>query len=334
MTYLNATDPAWQVEKGKHAESLHVRGAMRDGGEVYLCLATVLHYAPWVRKIFVATMAQQLDLRLFAPSLREKIEVVDHTSFIPSQFLPTFSSMAIEAFLHRIPGLQEHFIYLNDDMMFSRPFSKAEVFSNTPGVSSFFVSTNSHWRRLFAEPPPADVYIEQWRWVYYNAAQLLASRFGRGDRPGWHAGYLLRKASYKAAWAIYGSELNKTASHRFRTYSSLEEGGDASPIPVIQYTGQELGLQAGKKTRYQEIHPKGHSHLPQEFFQTGKLTRQMQSLPAFTLCQAFNRLPPEDAKGLCTSVVAITASVFQPSRLSCVCAEAEVGKACKAAAQL
>ncbi len=32
--------------------------------------------------------------------------------------LPTYSSPAIEAHLHRIPGLSQNFIYLNDDVMF------------------------------------------------------------------------------------------------------------------------------------------------------------------------------------------------------------------------
>lgn len=32
--------------------------------------------------------------------------------------LPTYSSPAIESHLHRIPGLADHFIYLNDDVMF------------------------------------------------------------------------------------------------------------------------------------------------------------------------------------------------------------------------
>jgi hypothetical protein len=37
-----------------------------------------------------------------------------------SPFLPTFSSPAIEANLHRIAGLSEHFLYFNDDVFLGK----------------------------------------------------------------------------------------------------------------------------------------------------------------------------------------------------------------------
>lgn len=44
---------------------------------------------------------------------------VPHAALFPNQsHLPTFSSPAIEAHLHRIPGLSRRFLYLNDDTFF------------------------------------------------------------------------------------------------------------------------------------------------------------------------------------------------------------------------
>ena len=37
---------------------------------------------------------------------------------------PTFSSRVIESHLHLIPGLNERFVYCNDDMMFGREMRK------------------------------------------------------------------------------------------------------------------------------------------------------------------------------------------------------------------
>lgn len=46
------------------------------------------------------------------------ITVIPHSLLFPNQtHLPTFSSPAIESHLHRIPGLAQHFIYFNDDVM-------------------------------------------------------------------------------------------------------------------------------------------------------------------------------------------------------------------------
>jgi hypothetical protein len=44
-----------------------------------------------------------------------QVEIVHHDAFIPAPYLPTFLSNAIESFLHLIPGLGEHFIYMCDD---------------------------------------------------------------------------------------------------------------------------------------------------------------------------------------------------------------------------
>lgn len=40
--------------------------------------------------------------------------------FANASHLPTFSSPAIESNLHKIPGLSDKFIYMNDDVMFGR----------------------------------------------------------------------------------------------------------------------------------------------------------------------------------------------------------------------
>ena len=40
-----------------------------------------------------------------------------HKTILNKDYLPTFQSFAIEANLWRIPGLADHFLYLNDDFI-------------------------------------------------------------------------------------------------------------------------------------------------------------------------------------------------------------------------
>ena len=47
--------------------------------------------------------------------------------------LPTFSSPSIEAHLHRIPGLSDKFIYLNDDVMFGRDVWPDDFYTHSNG---------------------------------------------------------------------------------------------------------------------------------------------------------------------------------------------------------
>ena len=46
--------------------------------------------------------------------------------------LPTFSSPAIEANIHKIPGISEHFLYFNDDIFLGQPIFP-EDFISTKG---------------------------------------------------------------------------------------------------------------------------------------------------------------------------------------------------------
>ena len=47
--------------------------------------------------------------------------------------LPTFSSPAIEAHLHRIPGLSDKFLYFNDDVMFGSEVWPDDFFTYATG---------------------------------------------------------------------------------------------------------------------------------------------------------------------------------------------------------
>ena len=88
----------------------------QDNEELRYSLRSVERFAPWVRHIFVVTNGQIPSwLNLDSP----RLTLVTHKDIFPNHtHLPTYSSPAIESHLHRIPGLADHFIYLNDDVMF------------------------------------------------------------------------------------------------------------------------------------------------------------------------------------------------------------------------
>lgn len=93
--------------------------------ELRYALRSVYTYAPWFRHIFIVTNHQRPSWLADCPT----ISIVDHTEIIPSNLLPTFSSIGIEMYLDRIPGLSEHFIYANDDTMLNRPLEPSNFFS-------------------------------------------------------------------------------------------------------------------------------------------------------------------------------------------------------------
>jgi hypothetical protein len=65
------------------------------------------------------------------------LTVVDHTELLPDEDLPTFNSHVIETALHRIPGLSEHYLYFNDDVMLGAPASPDDFFTSDGKVRVF-----------------------------------------------------------------------------------------------------------------------------------------------------------------------------------------------------
>uniref|UniRef100_A0A3B5BC72 N-acetylglucosamine-1-phosphotransferase subunits alpha/beta n=1 Tax=Stegastes partitus TaxID=144197 RepID=A0A3B5BC72_9TELE len=102
-----------------------------DNEELRYSLRSVERHAPWVRHIFIVTNGQIPSwLNLDNP----RVSVVTHQDiFLNHSHLPTFSSPAIETHIHRIPGLSQKFIYLNDDVMFGKDVWPDDFYSHSKG---------------------------------------------------------------------------------------------------------------------------------------------------------------------------------------------------------
>lgn len=115
ITWVNGEDPEWR-ELYK-ASSQKYRGdkseaRFRDWGNLQYWFRGVEKFAPWVDKIHLVTFGhypEWLDLD------HPKLNLVKHSDFIPSEYLPSFNSEAIELNFHRIKELSEEYVYFNDD---------------------------------------------------------------------------------------------------------------------------------------------------------------------------------------------------------------------------
>ncbi|WP_158224581.1 Stealth CR1 domain-containing protein [Agaribacterium haliotis] len=92
---------------------------LSDLGEIEYCVASLLEFAPWLHKIYIVTDKQTpafLNKQL-SPSAKNKITVIDHQQIFSDHEdkLPCFNARSIQTMLHRIPGLKERYLYLNDD---------------------------------------------------------------------------------------------------------------------------------------------------------------------------------------------------------------------------
>ena len=140
IIWVDGNDPEWRAEREKYqtkkSDSDETR--YRDWGILKYWFRAVELHAPWVRKIHFVTNGQKPEwLNLD----NEKIHFVRHSDFIPSEYLPTFSSHTIELNLHRIPGLSDKFVYFNDDMYINRSVEPSDYFAGDLPCDCAILST-------------------------------------------------------------------------------------------------------------------------------------------------------------------------------------------------
>ncbi|KGL84984.1 N-acetylglucosamine-1-phosphotransferase subunits alpha/beta, partial [Tinamus guttatus] len=118
------------VSQSKQDEDISA-SRFEDNEELRYSLRSIERHAPWVRHIFIVTNGQIPSwLNLDNP----RITIVTHQEIFQNvSHLPTFSSPAIESHIHRINGLSQKFIYLNDDVMFGKDVWPDDFYSHSKG---------------------------------------------------------------------------------------------------------------------------------------------------------------------------------------------------------
>lgn len=184
----------------------------RHVDELRYALRSVHMYAPWVRRIFIATDSPRPAWLGDDP----RVTIVRSEEFFADpSVLPTHNSHAVEAQLHRIEGLAEHFLYSNDDMFFARPVSPA-LFFTAGGVSKF---VECPVRIGIGDPLPH-------RSGHDNALRvnraLLHDRFGRTiTRDLEHCATPLRRSVMAELEREFPHDFARTAASRFRSASDI-----------------------------------------------------------------------------------------------------------------
>ena len=129
IPWVDGDDPAWRAERARYtadSNSDNSEARYREWDLFRYWFRGIETYAPWVRTIHLVTWGH---LPPWLNTEHPKLHIVNHRDFIPREYLPTFSSHAIELNMHRIPGLSEHFLYFNDDVYMTRISSPDDFFS-------------------------------------------------------------------------------------------------------------------------------------------------------------------------------------------------------------
>ncbi len=244
IPWVDGADPAWQKEHDKYSPdkiSDNSSARFRDWNLMKYWFRSVEQYAPWVRTIHFVTYGH---LPSWLNTENPKLHIVNHTDYIPEQYLPTFSSHPIELNMHRISGLSEHFVYFNDDVYFSQPTCPEDFFKNglPADTACFGVVKNADIANFMP-------------YIYLNMLAVINMRFSKremlkrdltkwitpkngkamlynlyllpwGEYTGfrnYHSGTPFLKSTFDEVWEEYPVILDRTCGHRFRSKEDVNQ---------------------------------------------------------------------------------------------------------------
>ena len=113
ITYVDGNDPVWKADYEKFTNIPVLEKRFRDWGTLKYLLRGIQVNMPFIRNVYLV-VSHPSQVPSWADT--DNLRIVLHKDIIPAEYLPTFNSTTIEMFLHRIEGLDEEYIYFNDDI--------------------------------------------------------------------------------------------------------------------------------------------------------------------------------------------------------------------------
>ncbi|WP_024556402.1 Stealth CR1 domain-containing protein [Franconibacter pulveris 1160] len=219
FTWVDNTDPVWQSKFEKFKKITYLaegnysqdESRFKNHDEIYYALKSIVKNLPWVNNIYIVTDAQQPRwINEFS-----NITIIDHKDIIPQNYLPTFNSHVIEAFLHKIPSLSENFIYFNDDVFVARPLPAGHFFKSN-GIASLFISLKNINQMVNqgVQTPTLSASL--------RSIDLLERDFqSTVNNPLVHTYVPLKKSMYEQVWKTYSEEIEVFLKNKFRNNNDL-----------------------------------------------------------------------------------------------------------------
>lgn len=238
VTWVDMNDPRWKKEFAHYSglqtneENGVTDARFRDYGFLKYWFRGIDKFAPWVRTIHFVTCGQRPS---WLDTSNPRLNLVDHRDFIPAEYLPTYNSVVIERYMHRIPGLADHFIYFNDDFYIIRSVGPERFFRGglpcdiaafkyNPEWSQWYKTLNNNIRIINRHFDKKEVLARdhdkwysplygskaRWNYLLKGYGKFITLRTPHNAQP-----YL--KSTFDEVWEAAGKELTETSANRFRS---------------------------------------------------------------------------------------------------------------------
>jgi glycosyltransferase involved in cell wall biosynthesis len=255
--WVDGDDPTWRrrrdAARGEfvsadaplHAEA-DIAERYRSRDELRYALRSLESFAPWIRNVYVVTDGQRPS---WLDTASPRIRLVDHREIFPADWLPVFNSHAISSRVHHIDGLSEHYLLVNDDVLFGR-WSQPEDYFTPAGQPRFF---RSSVRLEPGDPLATDLpHVGAQK----RSARLLERDLGRRvTRAYYHVPHPQRRSLHLELERRYPEVYESTGRSRFRAAT------DHAIASVLHHGYGEITGQAVAGTlRYAYVNPALAAH--------------------------------------------------------------------------
>ena len=181
----------------------------RDWGTLKYLLRGIETKMPFIRNVYLV-VSHTSQVPEWAD--QEQLKIVLHKDIIPAEFLPTFNCNPIEMHLHRIPGMDEEYIYFNDDMFPVGECKPTDFFREGRPVIGYYT-------HLFASG--------MYKKICRNSDRLARKALGMKPscfftRPQ-HICSPMLKSQCEELYSMVEDEIRKTSATRTRTEENLNQ---------------------------------------------------------------------------------------------------------------
>ena len=221
ITWVDGSEPNYQRKLKEHLSNNDtIKRQYLQANEINLCVASIVKYAPFIRKIFIVTDKQSPNLDSVKHIVsKEKIEIVDHEEIFRDniEFLPTFNIRSIDALLFKIKDLSEKFIYFNDDMFLVKKTNPEDWFVGDKAVltGNWVKTYNKKTIKIISQKIISFFNMRP----SFNASQSKAANiagFNSKYFKSYHCGRPQKKSIIKDFYDKFPQRLESQIKHKFR----------------------------------------------------------------------------------------------------------------------
>ncbi|MHC5305715.1 Stealth CR1 domain-containing protein [Bartonella sp. LJL80] len=255
IAWVDGQDPAHIAARNTYRASGNLTHAeavsqerYQDNGEIYYHLASILKYAPFIRRILLVTDNQKPHLlnAFFDEGKCDAsfIKIVSHDEIFDGlpAIRPSFNARAIESTVWRIKDLSEHFIYANDDFFLNAAIRQTDFFDQgNPVLSGDWAKPETarwkyRFKRLLELTTPYR-YVRPNHAMSQTKAAVLAGI--KGDYFSvHHMPHPLRRSTLSTYFANHPDILNHQVQFRYRDIAQFNLVSLANNLEIAKGTAK------------------------------------------------------------------------------------------------